>query len=153
MSRPRKVRSFAVPVLVAMVALCAAGAVVLLVYHANSSRNAQIDTKSLQSSLAALENDPFGASPRSGGSPNRAREAISADEGTFHATVASLIDDGSSPATLREVPATLRRLEPTVQQIYEIGITSDYRDQRLDRVQALLARQVGTTMALLSRSE
>jgi diguanylate cyclase (GGDEF)-like protein len=139
--------------LVAVVALFAAGAVVVLVRHADSSRNAQIDTKSLQSSLAALENDPFGASPRSGGSPSRAREAINADEGTLHATVTSLIDGGSPPTSLRTASGMLRRLKPTVQQIYEIGITSDYRAPRLDRVQALLARQVGSTMALLARSE
>jgi diguanylate cyclase (GGDEF)-like protein len=149
----RKVRSFAVPVLVGLVALFAASAVVVFVDHADSSRNAQIETKSMQFSLAALENDPFSASPRSGGSPSRARAAINTDEGTLVATVMSLIDAGSPPVSLRDVPVSLRRLAPTVQQIYEIGVTSDYRGKRLDPVQALLGRQVGSTMALLTRAD
>ena len=140
------------PVLVAMVALFAAGAVVVLVHHANGSRKAQIKTKSLQSSLAALQGAPFSANPRSGGSPSRARAAINADEGRLHANVMSLLDAGSPPASLRKVPGSLRRLEPTIQQIYEIGVTGDY-GERVDRSQALESRQVGSIMALLARAD
>ncbi len=138
--------------LVAVVALFAAGAVVVLVHHATSSRNAQIETKSLQSALAALQAAPFGANPRSGGSPSRARAAINADEGMLHADVMSLIDAGSPPVSLRKVPGSLALLTPTVQQIYKIGVASDY-GERVDKVQPLEARQVGSTMALLTSAD
>ena len=140
------------PVLVAVIALFAAGAVVVLVHHADSSRKAQIETQSLQASLSALQGDPFSANPRSGGSPSRARAAINADQSTLHANVMSLLNAGSPPPSLRKVPGSLRRLQPTIQQIYEIGVTGGY-GKRVDRAQALESRQAGSIMALLARAE
>jgi diguanylate cyclase (GGDEF)-like protein len=152
MRRLRQARSFAVPVLVAVVALFAAGAVVVLVHHASNSRKAQTETQSLQSALGALQAAPFSANPRSGGSPSRARTTIIADQSALHANVMSLLDAGSPPASLRKVPGSLRRLEPTIQQIYGIGVAGDY-GKRVDRAQALESRQVGSIMSLLVRAE
>jgi diguanylate cyclase (GGDEF)-like protein len=145
-----KLRALTVPLVVVVLALCGGLAVTVLTRETDASRQSQIQIKSVLFSLAALENDPFGASPQAGGSPSRARAAIAADEGTLTADVGGLLAAGSAPGPLRQVPLSLRRLRPTVQQIYEIGATTGYVGARLNRLQGTIARQVAATTALLT---
>jgi diguanylate cyclase (GGDEF)-like protein/putative nucleotidyltransferase with HDIG domain len=129
-----------VPLLVAVLAVLAAGTVAALQHQARVSDKAVITIGVIRFAVADLGNAPFSASPIAGGSPMAARREIRSDEATIISRATELSKAGFARSQLDQVPVLVRRTEPDISAIVRIGASkAGYGTPATSRPQALLA--------------
>jgi diguanylate cyclase (GGDEF)-like protein len=139
-----------VPLLVAVLAVLAAGTVAALEHQARASDKAVITIGVIRFAVADLGNAPFSASPLAGGSPVAARREIRTDEATIIGRATELSEAGFSSSQLQQVPALVRRAEPDISTIVRIGASkAGYGTPATSRPQGLLAADRKRIMARL----
>ena len=153
----RVVRRQPVAVIVVALGLIAGGAITLLELRADASRRSQARVGSVKFTLTDLENAPFRADPRSGGSPTRAKASIDSDTRAIYADLSLLEASGDAPSSLMRVRSTVQGAGPPINEIFEIGAyrggySGDYRGARLNRQEAKLQMAVRTSLGLLNEA-
>src|SRR4051794_39795001 len=119
-------RTKIVPALVLLASLAVIAAIFGLQERAAAGRDAQIQLAALRTELMQLQNVPFQANPKTGGSPQRAGRQIRAGKARVAQILGQLRRESAVPA-LAAVDAPLRASYAPLDKIYAIGASGhDY---------------------------
>jgi len=129
-------------VVVLMLAIAAVAAILHLQGGATASKNAQLTLADVQVHLNALQNAPFHASAKSGGSPALARREMDSAMVAVTRELAALEAD-SPPTELSGILGPLNTDYSTLEQIYRKGAWGDGYGEDAD----LLATQAGRSLS------
>ncbi len=129
-------------VVVLMLAIAAVAAILHLQGGATASKNAQLTLADVQVHLNALQNAPFHASAKSGGSPALARREMDSAMVAVTRELAALQAD-SPPTELNGILGPLNTDYTTLEQIYRKGAWGDGYGEDAD----LLATQAGRSLS------
>jgi diguanylate cyclase (GGDEF)-like protein len=133
-------------VVVLMLAIAAVAAILHLQDGATASKNAQLTLADVQVHLNALQNAPFHASTRSGGSRALARREMDTAMVAVTRELAAL-EAHSPPAELNRILGPLNTDYTTLEQIYRMGAYGNGYGQDAD----VLATQAGRSLARVMR--
>src|SRR4051794_5211091 len=133
-------------VVVLMLAIAAMGAILHLQDGATVSKNAQLTLADVEVHLNALQNAPFHASAKSGGSRALARREMDFDKLAVTRELAALQAD-SPPQELSRILGPLNTNYTTLERIYRMGAWGKGYGQDAD----VLATQAGRSLSRLMR--
>ena len=128
----RVIRTKAIPALVILLSLAAIGVTTLLQARADAGRDAQLKLEKLESELTQLQNAPFKASPRTGGSPAFAGKLMDNGKRRIAVTLAELRHSSPVPALAR-IPGPLKANYAALDEIFAIGASGADYGRRADR--------------------
>jgi diguanylate cyclase (GGDEF)-like protein len=117
-------RNKTIPAIVIVLSLAAIFAIAVLEERAGAGRDAQLKLATLKSDLTELQNAPFTANPRTGGSPESARQLMQDGKRRVAGTLAALRRSSPVPALAR-IPSPLRTNYAALDEIYAIGAAGD----------------------------
>jgi diguanylate cyclase (GGDEF)-like protein len=133
------IRNKTIPTLVLVLSLAAIGAITMLQANAGAGRDAQLKLATLKSDLTELQNAPFTASPRTGGSPELARQLMQDGKRRVAGTLAELRRSSPVPALAR-IPGPLRTNYAALDEIYVTVATGDDHGAYADHLAGVAAQ-------------
>jgi diguanylate cyclase (GGDEF)-like protein len=145
------IRTKAIPALVILLSLAAIGASTLLQSRADAGRDAQLKLAKLQTELRQLQNAPFRASPRNGGSPVVAGELMADSKRRVAATLDELNRSSPAPALAR-IPGPLRANYASLDEIFAIGASGAEYGRSADQLAGKASKDMEIIAAALDEA-
>ena len=130
-----RIATLRVLAVVAVLATAAVGMIVHLNRNAQQSTRAELRLSGMARDLLALQDVPFRARPRNGGTPAVARMRLRTGERRVLRVLARL-NAGSPPPQLRPVPAGARAFFGKLHEIYLVAVSPAGYGPRADRLGA-----------------
>jgi diguanylate cyclase (GGDEF)-like protein len=131
-----RIATLRVLAVVAVLATAAVGMIVHLNENAQQSTRAELRLSGMARDLLALQDVPFRARPRNGGTPAIARMRLRTGERRVLRVLATL-NAGSPPPQLRPVPAGARAFFRKLHEIYVVAVSPAGYGPRADRLGAV----------------
>lgn len=144
-------RTKAVLALAVVLAGSALSSVALLERRANESRKAQLTLAQVKLELSNLQTAPFRANPKIGGSPEKAKEMMTAGKAGIREALAALGSE-SAPVSIQRIAAPLRANYEKLDRIYVLGATGVGYEEEADRLAFLSRKDQAVVMGLLDEA-
>jgi diguanylate cyclase (GGDEF)-like protein len=144
-------RTTVVPVIVLLLGIAAIGTTTILDRHAASSRSSGLRLATLKSALVSLQGAPFAANASTGGNAVTAARAMRDYKRQIAVTLDSL-ESNSPPASLKQLPRTLRANYATLDRIYALGNSPVGYGAEAARLSGVATHSLATALHLLDDS-
>ena len=134
-----------------LLSLSAIGVTTLLQARADAGRDAQLKLEELEGELTQLQNAPFKASPRTGGSPAFAGKLMDNGKRRIAVTLAELRHNSPVPSLAR-ISGPLKANYAALDEIYAIGASGADYGRRANELSGIAGKEMGVITSALDEA-